>query len=273
MSEFSTISSWVTGTLFPEATLFTVCFFLTVQAPASSPSLPVLLRARDDSTLESCRFCPGARPFGKLAHSHPESKLVQTLATSLCAKLQASKEWTSTTIIQVLEKLDQASLPNDLKKTIQDAIDQIDLAGTGHLKTVIAGQHIEGFSHYVSKEDWARMDQAPANTVHTMSIIASRLRSMGFVSLKEATKVEAMSVVFFCLVHKGQQPQPSPQTRYALVEEFAAVFAKTPPGTVPSANRFPANPAKLGKAWLDQVYGADEPAMVSIAGGWKSMVT
>ena len=209
----------------------------------------------------------------KRAHSHPESKLVQTLATSLCAKLQASKEWTSTTIIQVLEKLDQASLPNDLKKTIQDAIDQIDLAGTGHLKTVIAGQHIEGFSHYVSKEDWARMDQAPANTVHTMSIIASRLRSMGFVSLKEATKVEAMSVVFFCLVHKGQQPQPSPQTRYALVEEFAAVFAKTPPGTVPSANRFPANPAKLGKAWLDQVYGADEPAMVSIAGGWKSMVT
>lgn len=96
---------------------------------------------------------------------------------------------------------------------------------------------------------------------------------MGFVSLKEATKVEAMSVVFFCLVHKGQQPQPSPQTRYALVEEFAAVFAKTPPGTVPSANRFPASPAKLGKAWLDQVYGADEPAMVSIAGGWKSMVT
>ena len=209
----------------------------------------------------------------KRAHSHPESKLVQTLATSLCAKLQASKEWTSTTIIQVLEKLEQASLPNDLKKTIQDAIDQIDLAGTGHLKTVIAGQHIEGFSHYVSKEDWARMDQAPANTVHTMSIIASRLRSMGFVSLKEATKVEAMSVVFFCLVHKGQQPQPSPQTRYALVEEFAAVFAKTPPGTVPSANRFPASPAKLGKAWLDQVYGADEPAMVSIAGGWKSMVT
>lgn len=68
MSGFSTISSWVTGTLFPEATLFTVCFFLTVQAPASSPSLPVLLRARDDSTLESCRFCPGARPFGKLDH-------------------------------------------------------------------------------------------------------------------------------------------------------------------------------------------------------------
>jgi hypothetical protein len=111
--------------------------------------------------------------------------------------LQASKEWTSTTIIQILEKLDQTSLPNDLKKTIQDAIDQIDLAGPGHLKTVIAGQHIEGFSHYVSKEDWARMGQAPANTVHTMSITASRLRSMGFVSLKEATKVEAISVAFF----------------------------------------------------------------------------
>ena len=133
----------------------------------------------------------------KRAHSHPESKLVQTLATSLCAKLQASKEWTSTTIIQILEKLDQTSLPNDLKKTIQDAIDQIDLAGPGHLKTAIAGQHIEGFSHYVSKEDWARMGQAPANTVHTMSITASRLRSMGFVSLKEATKVEAISVAFF----------------------------------------------------------------------------
>ena len=28
MSEFSTISLWVTGTLFPEATLITVCFFL-----------------------------------------------------------------------------------------------------------------------------------------------------------------------------------------------------------------------------------------------------
>ena len=188
----------------------------------------------------------------KRAHSHPESKLVQTLATSLCAKLQASREWTSTTIIQVLEKLDQASLPNDLKKTIQNAIDQIDLAGTGHLKTVIAGQHIEGFSHYVSKEDWARMDQAPANTVHTMSITASRLRSMGFVSLKEAAKVEAMSVVCFCLTHKGHQPQPSPQTRYALVEEFSAVFAKTPPGTVPSVNRYPAKPAELGKAWLDK---------------------
>eukprot|EP00435_Cladocopium_sp_Y103_P003498 s1280_g1.t1 len=61
--------------------------------------------------------------------------------------------------------------------------------------------------------------------------------------------------------------------RYALVEEFAAVFAKTPPGTVPSLNRYPANPAELGKKWLDKVYGADEPAMVSIGGGWKSMVT
>ena len=57
------------------------------------------------------------------------------------------------------------------------------------------------------------------------------------------------------------------------MEEFAAVFAKTPPGTVPSVNRYPANPAELGKTWLDQVYGADEPAMVSIAGGWKSIVT
>eukprot|EP00435_Cladocopium_sp_Y103_P040835 s2754_g11.t1 len=94
---------------------------------------------------------------------------------------------------------------------------------------------------------------------------------MGFVSLKEAAKVGAMSVVFFCLI-KGQQPQPSPQTRYALVDEFVFVFGKTPPGTVPSLNRYPANPAELGKQWLDQVYGADEPAMVSIGAGWKNMV-
>ena len=209
----------------------------------------------------------------KLAQCHPESKLVQTLATSLCAKLKASQQWTSSTIIQVLEKLDQANLPNDLKKAIQDAIDQIGLADGSLVKTVIAGQHIDGFCHYLSKEDWTRMEQAPANTVHTMSIVASRLRLMGFVSLKEATKVEAMSVVFFCLIHKGQQPQPSPQTRYALVDEFVSVFGKTPSGTVPSLNRYPANPAELGKQWLDQVYGADEPAMVSIGAGWKNMVT
>ena len=162
----------------------------------------------------------------KLAQCHPESKLVQTLATSLCAKLKASQQWTSSTIIQVLEKLDQANLPNDLKKAIQDAIDQIGLADGSLVKTVIAGQHIDGFCHYLSKEDWTRMEQAPANTVHNMSIVASRLRLMGFVSLKEATKVEAMSVVFFCLIHKGQQPQPSPQTRYALVDEFVSVFGK-----------------------------------------------
>lgn len=153
-------------------------------------------------------------PLGKLAHSHPDSKLVQTLATSLCAKLQAPKHWTSSIIIKVLDKLDQASLPNDLKKAIQDAIDHIGLSDGSHLKTAIAGQHADGFSHYLSKEDWARMDHASSNAVHTMSSVASRLRAMVCVSLKEATKVEAMSVVLFCLIHKGQQPQPSPQTKY-----------------------------------------------------------
>jgi hypothetical protein len=92
--------------------------------------------------------------------------------------------------------------------------------------------------------------------------------------MKEATKKQATSVVLYLLVHKGGEPQPGPDARKRLANEFGTVFAGATPGAMPGMSKYPANPMELGSQWVSQVYGQDdEPAMISIGSGWKSLAS
>ena len=210
----------------------------------------------------------------KLIQQHPGGPLIQTMTVSLCTKLKSSSNWTSQAILEMVQKIQDSGLPDDKKKAIQDAMDATGLNEGSHLQIVMAGQHIEGFSNYISKKDWSRMEEAPKNTVHTMSILAQRLRAMGVASMKEATKKQATSVVLYLLVHKGGEPQRGPDARKRLANGFGTVFAGATPGAMPGMSKYPANPMELGSQWVSQVYGQDdEPAMISIGSGWKSLAS
>ena len=210
----------------------------------------------------------------KLIQTNPCNQLVQRMTVSLCTKLKAAKQWTSQAILEMIQALKDSGLPNDQRKAIQEAIDNIGLNEGSHLQVTMAGQHIDGFHNYISKRDWARMEEAPKNTVHTMSILAQRLRSMGFVSMREHTKKQAMSVILYLLVHKGGDPQPGPEGRKRLADEFGDVFASANPGTIAGMSMYPANPSELGSEWLSKVYGTgDEPALLSIGPGWQTKAT
>ena len=210
----------------------------------------------------------------KLIQQHPGGPLIQTMTVSLCTKLKSSSNWTSQAILEMVQKIQDSGLPDDKKKAIQDAMDATGLNEGSHLQIVMAGQHIEGFSNYISKKDWSRMEEAPKNTVHTMSILAQRLRAMGVASMKEATKKQATSVVLYLLVHKGGEPQPGPDARKRLANGFGTVFAGATPGAMPGMSKYPANPMELGSQWVSQVFGQDdEPAMISIGSGCKSLAS
>ena len=210
----------------------------------------------------------------KLIQRKGGDQLVQRMTMSLCTKLKAAKHWTSQAILELVDALQGSGLPNDQMKAIQEAIDCIGLNEGSHLRVTMAGQHIEGFPSYISKKDWARLEEAPKNTVHTMSILAMRLRSMGFISMREHTKRQVMSVILYLLVHKGGDPQPGPESRKRLSDEFTDVFVKAIPGAMAGLSFYPANPNELGSQWLSQVYGPDDaPALFVIGPGWNSKAT
>ena len=169
--------------------------------------------------------------LAKLCHSNAGGNLIQNLTKTLRSKLKATKDWTSAAICQLVEVISTTNLPEDCKAHIQQAIESMGQE-SNHLKTVMAGQTIQCFSPYLSKEDWSKLEESPANTLHTMAIVASRLRSMGLVSLEEQTKIQAMATIFYCLVHKGGKPQPIATTRKSLLKEFASIFHSTPPSDV-----------------------------------------
>ena len=125
----------------------------------------------------------------KLIQRKGGGQLVQRMTMSLCTKLKAAKHWTSQAILELVDALQGSGLPNDQMKAIQEAVDCIGLNEGSHLRVTMAGQHIEGFPSYISKKDWARLEEAPKNTVHTMSILAMRLRSMGSSCTSWSTKV------------------------------------------------------------------------------------
>lgn len=198
--------------------------------------------------------------------------LHQSMVKSFCLKIQANKDWSSHTILQVIEKLSQCDLSNDAQGAIQQAFNNLGLTDSTTLQVVLKGQQVQDFTKYLSIADWTKMEENPGNVVLTMSVCAARLRAMGMSSLKEATKKQAMAVVFFLAMDVAKLPQFSPATRKKMVEDFQGIFACTPRAAVASLQQYPSDPKDLGQEWLSQVYGQDKPAMRDIPQGWKTMV-
>ena len=155
-------------------------------------------------------FVSEVQHLDKLLQAQPNGQLGQSMTTSLCTKLQASKNWTSSAILTLIQALEQSTLPQNNKETIQGAINSLEGQNQGHLKTVLQGQMIVSFCQYISKLDWEKLEASPSNTTDTMSILAKRLKCMGVVSRKENTKKQAMAVILYLLVHKGGKPMPMP---------------------------------------------------------------
>ena len=217
-----------------------------------------------------CKFPWVWQPLDKLVQAQPGGQLAQSMTTSLCTKLQASKDWTSSAILSLIQALEESTLPKEKKDTIQGAINSLGGQNQGHLKTVLQGQVITSFCPYISKLDWQKLEAAPSNTTDTMSILAARLKAMGLVSLKESTKKQAMAVILYLLVHKGNKPQPSAVTRLNMMAEFSVIFAHTPGSKAACLTKYPDKPQDLGPEWMLQAYGQDEPAMVTISSAWLS---
>ena len=215
-------------------------------------------------------FIAELQHLDKLVQAQPGGQLAQSMTTSLCTKLQASKDWTSSAILSLIQALEESTLPKEKKDTIQGAINSLGGQNQGHLKTVLQGQVITFFCPYISKLDWQKLAAAPSNTTDTMSILAARLKAMGLVSLKESTKKQAMAVILYLLVHKGNKPQPSAVTRRNMMAEFSAIFAHTPGSKAACLTKYPDKPQDLGPEWMLQAYGQDEPAMVTISSAWLS---
>ena len=191
--------------------------------------------------------------LGKLFQLSHMAHLHQSMITSFCLKVKANKDWTSQTILQVVEAVSNSDLPEVVQNEITQAFNQFGLTEATALQVAMSGQQIQNFSRYLSNEDWKSLEAFPANIVHTMSVCAKRLRTMEVTSLKESIKKEAMAVIFYCSHQLAQQPHFSAVTKKKMLQDFQGIFASIPKGQVATFQNYPSNPADLGQDWLSKV--------------------
>jgi len=98
---------------------------------------------------------------------------------------------------------------------------------------------------------------------HAMLVIATRLRKLGVVQLKEGTKKQVMAL----LVRWHKDNIPGPWPLYHLSQESVRLFSNLQVSChAPSQSVYPANPTSLPSVWLGQAYSAEEgPALRNLS--------
>ena len=194
----------------------------------------------------------------ELHKRRPDSVLVPGLWSSVRTKLTAVPNWRAQDVIQLMDKLESTNLPEDLKKTTQETLDSLVSTNLGHMRLVAGAQTLEALSPYLSKVDWSTLTECTV-TYDAMVLIATRLRKLGLVHLKEGTKKQVMALLLWW--HKDNIPGPWPL--YHMCQEFVRIFVTIQVAChAPSQSLYPANPMSMCAVWLAQAYGPEEtPAL------------
>ena len=194
----------------------------------------------------------------ELHKRRPDSVLVPGLWSSVASKLTSVPNWRAHDVMQLMDKLEGINLPEDLKKNIQETLDSLVSTNLGHMRLVAGAQTVEDLPPYLSKDDWSSLAECTV-TNDALVLIATRLRKLGVVHLKEGTKRQVMALLFWW--YKDNTPGPWPL--YHMCQEFVRIFATLQvPCHAPSQSVYPANPMSMGSVWLSQAYGSEEkPAL------------
>ncbi|CAJ1448241.1 unnamed protein product [Effrenium voratum] len=171
-------------------------------------------------------FISELRHLGQLAKMRPGSMVVTTMAATFVERIRAAKHWTSAAIVELLGEVQSCELPEAIKDSIQEAVEQLQSNEASHMKLSCSGQRVVHVPAYLTQQDWSSVEAATSKD-DQMSIIAKRLRAMGLTSLKENTTHQVLATLLY-VQHSQGKPEMHPRAVHAMVEDFSAIFHGTP---------------------------------------------
>ena len=216
---------------------------------------PVTMWAVSDfqSEIQSTCLLLQARPNVAVLQSNLGSGLVQ--------KLNGIKAMPASEIVQLYDVIQKSSLPDDLKATVTNLLDgkAAGMEPNSNQKITQQSQKCDHVENYLTAgEQEALQRKSPWEGA---AILASRLKLLGVVSMKETTKKKAVGLLCWYDVQRGGQP-PSHDSSYALAQHMLQSFQSSPTQTPVGAltlQEYPMNPNQLSPAHLQASYGDDKP--------------
>ena len=194
----------------------------------------------------------------ELSARRPGSPVVQTLLNTLCQRLRAVNTWTSEAILQLLDHVEAANMPETEKTTLNQCVESLAAAGTNHaLALVHGGQKVHNLPAYLTSQDWSKLE-ADVTVMDLLTVLANRLAHMSVVSLKEHTKQQAVALVLKLRNDQGK-PEMTPHAMHNLQKDFQALRKAATQGVAPGNGTYPPRPMDLAENWLQAAYGNDRP--------------
>ena len=188
--------------------------------------------------------------------------LADSLCTSLVSKIQGlGQAICAANLVGLYDAVTASSLDDRFKETLNKALDELAVAGGTQLatKTQMAPQKIDSFHCYLTPSNW-KLLEAQSMWQSTV-VVATRLRKLGVVSLRESSKKWITGLLVQLDMNKTGEMQPYLaiyQLSQQVLQAFTSCNEVVPPG-VPSLLAYPNSPLELGEAVLKASYGDEMP--------------
>ena len=150
------------------------------------------------------------------------------------------------------------------KDMLSAAVDERVQAGAGPtatgsaVKVTRVPQSLQSLQYYLTEAEWAEVHSC--QQVRALTAVVRRLKLLGIVSLKEATKKHVAAVIAHETMQGGRLPTPTEY--YGLVQRLLAAFTadttQTPPGVTPLLH-YPARPQDMPEAAFKAAYSSGPP--------------
>ena len=190
-------------------------------------------------------------------------KIKSGLVTQLKHKLLNMTEIQAAGLVELYNLFQSSSLPADVRNEMLDVLDNRAAAGhnceTSAGKLCLVPQTLTALQHYLTADDISRCEKGSmwAGT----EVLASRLRKLGVVSMKECTKKVSIAILVHFEVERTNTIPPGDSV-YALAEHMLQalkVSSTTVPADAKSLRRYPASPSQLDAKHFAASYGAEVP--------------
>ena len=187
-------------------------------------------------------------------------------ATQLLGQLKHKMEnmpaLSASQLVALYELAKNCGLPDSMKEELNALVDS---KATGDSSTTKAAASQTDCFNLVDFFTTSELNQLETSSMRQgASIVASRLKMLGFRAMKESTKKSATAVlVWFETRRAKDMVPPDGDTVYSLSQHAHCAFvtSTTPvPAGVPSLPSFPSNPKRLSKEHFQAAYPDEPPA-------------
>ena len=186
---------------------------------------------------------------------------------SLLGKVESLNLRGPSDMVILYEMIEKSRLPTSLREKLQTLLDAKainSVANSSTAKLTLVPQQCLGLQNYFTEKEHAALEGA--DMWKGCTIMASRMKKIGLMSLKECTKKMAVAILFW---YEKQRTGsiPSIQMSYSLATDFLQTFhscTEVMPDGVKTLVSYPLLPDALPTDHFQAAYGDERPASISM---------